>query len=94
MENHQQRKETKMKTFMTTAIFAIFPVVAMAAPATPPGAESLNCDIDKFKPVMSTVNPGEVLYWNNNTCAVPESGGNVNFVVGKIIEDIIESLED
>lgn len=78
MENHQQRKETNMKKIlMTTAILAIVPVMAVATPAFPPGAKSLDCDITKFKPVMSTLVPGKILYWNNPTCVVPEDGPEI-----------------
>lgn len=60
-----------MKLFFAVAAFVAVPFVAAAE--RPAGYQALDCDPDMFKAVRSE-RTGEILYWNNRTCAVPEDG--------------------
>lgn len=58
-----------MKLTFIAAAFIAAPFASFAAPT---GGEALDCDQSMWKPVLSA--DGEVLYWNNRTCAIQEDG--------------------
>lgn len=58
------------KLLMTTAALLIAGPALAATPDRPAGWQGMDCDPDMFTAVMSELNPGTVLYWNNRTCKV------------------------
>lgn len=61
-----------MKLQLTVAALVAAPFMALAD--APAGGHALDCDQSMWIPVMSELRPGEVLYWNNRTCAIQEDG--------------------
>lgn len=82
-------KETTMKKLLLTLAMALMPFAAIAQPTAPAGGYALDCDQTMWKPIMSELNPGTVLYWNNRTCPAA-SGATDVLAVKPPPEDPIE----
>lgn len=91
-----------MKLTETTILTAFFAsMIGASAMATEPSADvfrAAGCDVETLAPVMSELNPGEVLYWintNGGGCSgFNGNGGNTNFVSGVIqVANVKQSSE-
>jgi hypothetical protein len=69
------RKHDMTKTFLTFVAIGMIGAAAASA-QTFPAAAATGCDASAFTPVMGKA--GNVLYWNNPTCAGFEDGQPLN----------------